>query len=288
MREATDAGASRLKTAPRWLAPGAVPAGIAILYMPVFSHAAGLWAAYSQFSFGFVAPVACAILLFIRRDKLKASLARGSVVGLPVLLAGLVLLVSAWYQDVNPAKGISFLPTVLGAAAFLFGIATARALFAPALLLTASLSLYRGLLSSLGFQMQVLTAKSSAVMASLVGVTVHRSGVDLVAGQMHFTVVAGCSGMDSLLALLGLGLLMVSVVELNIPLRVALLASALPIALLANSLRVTAVLLLSQPLGSAVTETPLHEILSASVFLVSLTLLSVGLLLARKWQYAAR
>jgi len=277
-----------LRVALRWMAPAAVAAGIAILYMPVFNHAAGLWAAYPQFSFGFVAPIACALLLFWRRDKLKASISPGSRVGLPLLAVGLVLLVTAWYQDVNPAKGISFLPTVLGAAAFLFGLATARVLLAPTILLSASFSLYRGLLSSVGFQMQLLTAKTSAIIASLAGLNVHRSGVDLFAQRMHFTVVAVCSGMDSLLALLGLGLLVVSVVELSIFLRFALLVSVLPIALLANSLRVTAVLLLSQPLGSAVTESPLHEILSASVFVVSLALLSVGLLLARTWQRAAQ
>lgn len=113
-------------------------------------------------------------------------------------------------------------------------------------------------------------------MAGALGVPVHRSGVDLFAGNVHLVVTQACSGMDSLLALLCLGVTFTGLVRAPLVRRAVLIALVLPIILAVNVLRVTLVLMLSQPLGLVVADGLLHDLLSASLFLAAIVLFAIA------------
>jgi len=266
---ATAADRSRLIADTGWIPAVAVAAAATVLYLPVLVHAVGVWSVDQELSFGFVVPPAAAGLVWLRWRPLRASLAPGSALGLPLLVGGLLLFVAGLRSGVHAVAGASFLPVALGAAAYLYGVGAARILAAPAALVSAALSLYRGLLAPLGFALQEVTARGSAALASFAGVPVHGSGVDLFVGSVHFVVAESCSGMDSLLALLCLGFLVVALASAGWPRRALLLALVLPVVLVANILRVTAVLALSLPFGTAAAEGVPHESLSAAVFLLA-------------------
>jgi exosortase len=250
-----------------------VAAGLALLYVPALGHAVEVWRVDEELSFGFLLPVVAAGLVWLRWSNLRSSLGPGSSLGLPVLVAGLLLFVAAVRGGVSAAAGASFLPVALGAAAFLYGLPAARVLFAPAGFLTVGLSLFRGLFSALGFALQELTARCSAGLAALAGLPVRRSGVDLFVGDAHFVVAQACSGMDSLLALLSLGLVVAALARAAWPRRLILLALVPPVVLATNVLRVTVVLALSQPFGVGIAVGAAHQALSAAVFLSASLLL---------------
>jgi exosortase len=214
-------------------------------------------------------------MIALRWRELKAASGPGHPVGLALLGAGLALLVAGGRGRVHALEGASFLPVAVGAVAYLFGVASARLAALPLALTAGALSLYRGLLAPLGFAMQQATAQASAVAAAVAGVPVRRSGVDLFTSSVHLVVAQACSGMDSLLALLCLGILFIGLVRAALFRRLLLIALVLPIILVANVLRVTLVLVLSGPFGQAVTQGLPHEMLSASLF-VAATLLFVA------------
>jgi exosortase len=252
-----------------WIAAAAVGCAAAVLYLPVLVHAAGVWSLDQELSFGFVVPPAAAGLVWLRWRPLRASVTAGSALGLPLLVGGLLLFVAGLRSGVHAVAGVSFLPVVLGAAAYLYGVAAARILVAPVALVSAALSLYRGLLAPLGFALQEVTARGSVALASLAGVPVRGSGVDLFVGDVHFVVAQSCSGMDSLLALLCLGFIVVALAGAGWQRRALLLALVLPVVLVTNILRVTATLALSLPFGTAAAVGLPHESLSAAVFLLA-------------------
>jgi exosortase len=134
------------------------------------------------------------------------------------------------------------------------------------------LCLFRGLLSSVGFALQGLTARYAASAASMLGVPVRRSGVDLFVDQFHFTVAEACSGLSSLLALLCLGTLLVSLARASPLRRLFMLALIVPIILIANVVRVTLVLTLARVYGLAVVHGFIHGLFSAVLFLCALGL----------------
>jgi exosortase len=230
-------------------------------------HAIGVWRLDQELSFGFLVPPAAAGVVWLRRRQLRWALGQGSRIGMVVLAGGLLLFLVGLRSGVHAVAGASFVPTALGAAAYLSGLSAARLLAAPVALVGAAFSLYRGLLAPVGFALQDLTARGSAGLAAAWGVPVRRSGVDLFVGDVHFVVAQSCSGMDSLLALLCLGCLVVALASAAWPRRLLLLALVIPVVLIANVLRVAVVLVLSLPLGTAAGEGLTHEALSAAVFI---------------------
>jgi exosortase len=261
---------------PLRLAVAVAPAiAMALVYAPVLAHGVDVWRSDEELSFGFLVPPAAAAMLALRRRELAAASGPGNPLGLAALVAGLALLVAGTRSNVHALAGASFLPVALGAAASLHGMATVRLAALPVALTAGALSLYRGLLAPLGFAMQQVTAQASALAAAAAGVPVRRSGVDLFTSNVHLVVAQACSGMDSLLALLCLGALFVGLVRVSLGRRLLLIALVLPIVLVANVLRVTLVLVLSGPLGQAVAQGLLHDLLSASLF-VAATILFVA------------
>jgi exosortase len=235
-----------------------------------------VWQSDEELSFGFLVLPAVLLLVGLRWRPLVAAAGPGRKVALVAVVAGLLLLLASARSGVNALGGLSVLPVTLGLVAYLYGSAAARLLALPAVLLTAGLSLHRGLLAPLGFALQQLTAICAAGAAQLAGVPVQRSGVDLFTGRVHLVVTEACSGMDSLLALLCLGLLFVGLVGAPAARRALLLALVLPIIVVANVVRVTLVLVLSQPLGLAAAQGAMHPALSALLFLSATTLFVVA------------
>lgn len=239
------------------------------LYLPTFAHAVGVWSQDEEFSFAFLVPPIALGLAWLRRDNIRGSLGAGSNLGLIVLLGGLLMLLASARSGVNVIAGASFVVTALGVIGYLYGLRALRATFYPVAFLAFGLCLYRGLLVSLGFTLQNLTAVSSARVSTLVGVPVQRNGVDLAVGQFHFVVAQACSGMSSLLALLCLGSVMVGLARSSMSRRVLMILLIVPIVLVANIVRVTLVLTLSQVVGLAVVNSIIHGAFSAIIFLIA-------------------
>jgi exosortase len=256
-----------------------VAVALLALYLPVLGHAVDVWRSDQEFSFGFLVPPAVLLMVALRWQALARSPARPRDLGLVAMLVGLLTFLVGTRSGVHALAAVSLLPAALGAVTYLYGVAPARLAAFPLALLTTGLSVYRGVLAPLGFALQQLTAQLSADTASLV-VPVRRSGVDLFTGNVHLVVAEACNGMDSLLALLCLGALFVGLVRASAARRLLLMALVVPIALAANVLRVTLVLVLSHPFGLAVAQGTLHQLLSASLFAgAALLFFAVGLVL---------
>lgn len=277
---ASPAGLHQLKRADGLVAV-AVAAAATIAYLPAMVHAIGVWRLDEEFSFGFLVPPVVLGLVIWRWRAMVAARRPGPAIALVALISGLGLLLAGGRIGVNALAGGSFLPVELGAVGFLYGLDVARLSALPAILLAGAMSLYRGLLSSVGFGLQLLTAQGAAVTATAIGLPVRRSGVDLFARGVHLVVAQACSGMDSLLALLCLTTLLVGVVPVSWTRRAALITLVLPIILVANVTRITLVLLLAQPFGLAVAQGLLHGLLSASLFVAASVLLGLAALALR-------
>lgn len=258
------------------LLPFGVPVGLVVVYLPAFGHAVEVWRYDREFSFGFLVPPFALALLWLQWPTLRDALSPGRDLGLIPLVFGLLMLVAGSRLDVHALAAASFLPTTLGAVVFLLGTSVARLVLLPGTLMTISLSLYRGLLSSLGFALQGITATLAALLASLLGVPVRQSGVNLFVGGFHFVVTEACSGMDSLLALLCLGLAFAGLARSSLGRRATLIALILPIVLAANVVRVTLVLLLSQWMGLGVANGLFHDLLSVVLFLAATLLFALA------------
>jgi len=245
-------------------------AAVAWLVWPALMHAFDVWSTTDELSFGFfVLPIAAG-LAWWRRAPLRASIDDGSRFGLPIVVLSAALYVLAYRVGINALAGISVSPLLLGIVVYLWGWRAGRVLAFPIGFLAFGLGLYRGLLDSVGFALQRLTAVGAATTAPLLGVDVARDGLVLRSDQFAFIVAEACSGMSSLVSLLALAALWVYVTRGGLPARAAIILSVLPLVVVANTLRVTLVLLVAWHFGQDAALGFFHGASSLLLFGVSL------------------
>ena len=235
------------------------------LLWPAFSHAFDVWLTTEEFSFGFlVVPVAVAVAWW-RRGQFRRSISSGTAASLPVILGALAIYLLAERLRIHALAGLAVSPLLFGLAAFRWGWVASRVLAFPIGFLAFGLGLFRGLLDTVGFALQGITAVGATGLAQVVGVPVVRDGLILESNKFAFIVAEPCSGMSSLVSLLALAALWTSVNRGSVGARAAVVLSVLPLVIVANSTRVALVLVVANLLGQ---ETALGFFHGASSFVL--------------------
>jgi exosortase len=153
-----------------------------------------------------------------------------------------------------------------GIVVYLWGWGAGRILAFPIGFLAFGLVLFRGLLNTVGFEMQRFTALGSYSLSSALGLDIVRDGLVLYVGESAYVVAEACSGMSSLVSLLALASLWSYVAQGSALARAILLVSVLPLVLLANILRVSLVLLIASGFGREAALGFLHSVSSLALF----------------------
>jgi exosortase len=236
------------------LQQGLLPLGVFLatvaVVWPAFAHAIEVWSTTEEFSYGFLIPPVVLGLVWFRRRTLLASIEPvGAIGGLAVVLASLVVYLAAQRMGIHALAGVAISPLLFGAAVYLWGWRAGRVLAFPLGFLIFGLGVFRGLLDTVGFALQGITALGAGTIARAIGLPVTRDGLVLSSERFAFIVAEPCSGMSSLVSLLALAALWTYVAQGSMTARAAVLLSVAPLAIFANSVRVTAVLLVAQLYG---------------------------------------
>lgn len=253
---------------------------LAWLLWPAFAQAVQVWSEVLELSFGFLIPPVSLFVTWQRRATLARSAGKGSWAGLLVLLPALLTYLVAQRLGIHALAGLAVSPLLWGAVAFLWGWRTARVLFFPIFFLAFGLGLHRVLISAIGLPMQWVTAIGTGVVGRVLGIEFWRDGLVLQSGQWAFIVAEACSGMSSLLSLLALATWWACVTRTRPLARAAIVLAVVPVVLVANTLRVTAMLLVATWFGPATALGVFHGGSSLVAFLLALAgLFLIGRLL---------
>jgi exosortase len=240
-------------TPSRWLGFVIVGAAVVLAVWPAFAHAIDVWSTDEEFTYGFLIPPISVAIVAWRWGALRRSVGQGRNAGLAIVVASLMLMVISHRTGIHNLAGIAVSPLLVGAALYLWGWSTARIVAFPAAFLVFGLGLYRGLLNSLGFGLQDITATGAAWAGRLVGLDVVREGLVLRSGpgspEFGFVVAQACSGMSSLLSLLSLAALWIYATRGPAAGRAVVFAGVLPLVIVANAARVTLVLFIAAHFG---------------------------------------
>jgi exosortase len=253
---------------------GLLPFGVLVavgwLVWPALTHALEVWSTTEEFSFGFLVPPVALGIVWWRREALRVSLSAGTSFGLPIVACSLLLYLLAQRIGINALAGVAVSPLLWGIVVYLWGWRAGRVLAFPLGFLAFGLGLYRGLLDSVGFAMQGVTAVGAAAMARVLGVAVARDGLVLRSDQFAFVVAEACSGMSSLVSLLALAMLWTYVCRGALGARLAVILSVLPLVVIANTTRVALVLLVASHFGQDAAVGFFHGASSLLLFGISL------------------
>lgn len=233
----------------RHLPQAALLIATAALIAPALLHALDVWSTVEEFSYGFLIPPVSILIVWWRRRELRQSIAAGASAGLLVVAAALATYLAGERIGIHAVSGLAVSPLLFGAVVFLWGWRAGRVLAFPIGFLAFGLGVFRGLLDSVGFALQTITAAGATALAQTIGVGVVRDGLVLSSNHFAFIVAETCSGMSSLVSLLALAALWTYAARGSLPRRLVVVASVVPLTIAANSVRVALVLLVANTFG---------------------------------------
>jgi exosortase D (VPLPA-CTERM-specific) len=216
--------------------------------------------------------LACWVLGDENGTKVRASV-RGDLRGAFLLLAGCALLIVGERTAIVFLTRLSFLILLAALVVSLFGFAIMRALSFPYLLLYLALPLPALVYSPIAFHLQLLSSAVAGWALDLLAIPALREGNIITLPNVSLEVVEACSGIHSLFALASVASLVGYLFLKKNWKRVLLLVSAVPIAILFNSVRLTAAAIAAYAFGPAAAEGFSH--LSIGMIMFSFACLAI-------------
>jgi exosortase len=248
------------------------------LYWPTMSRLVGQWQhGISQCSHGYVAPVLALFLLWSRRKLLLGAPLRPAWWGIPVIVLGVAVSLAGTSCRVPWVNAPSLLVCLTGLCLLLGGWRAFRWSW-PALVLLLFLvpPPWRPTLALVQALQGTATAGSTYVLQTL-GFVAFAEGEIIRLGQVRFAVSEGCSGVHILLLFVALSTGLVFVLRRSRPEKALVLLGAVPIAVLANLLRISATTVLMKTAGSDAAAAFFHDLVGWLMMPLALALLAFEL-----------
>lgn len=244
---------------------------VGAIFYEHFAWLVDRWWRSSYYGHGFLIPIISAYLIYRRRDELKDLPRENFGGGFALLAVGLLMHYAATYVDVNFASGFALVGIIMGLVWLLYGWPVFRAILFPLVFLGFMVPLGKLLVNQVAQPMQVLGARGAGIGGQILGLPVEIEGTRLVMPDYVFEVAIACSGLKSAIAMTALGALLAYLVKGELWKKLLLFVSALPVALVANGIRIWLTLILARSFGSGAAEGFFHEFSGILVFLLGFT-----------------
>jgi len=246
---------------------------IALVYWRIVAALCGDWVHDPNYSHGFFVPLFCAWVVWRERERLKSIPSRPSNSGLLVILGALGVLMLGVYGAELFLSRTSLLFLIAGLVIYMRGWRLFRALLFPWAVLFLMVPLPVIVFNQIAFPLQFQASRLASGLLGLAGVPVLREGNIIQLPSLTLDVVEACSGIRSLVSLITLAVFYGYIFEPRKILRAVLVIAAVPIAVVANGVRIMGSGLLGQYWNPDKAEGFFHTFSGWLVFVVSLVML---------------
>ncbi|MCL6480341.1 MAG: exosortase/archaeosortase family protein [Firmicutes bacterium] len=258
----------------RWVWPAALLALlVGFLYADVLARLVRDWWNDPDFSHGFFVPAFAGFVIWQRRHQLARLPLQPSWLGLAVIGGSLCTLIVGVLGAELFLQRSSFVLLLTGLVIHFFGWSWFRALLFPLACLFLMIPIPSILYNRIAFPLQLLASEIAATVLAVLRVPVLLEGNVIRLPYMMLEVVEACSGLRSLVSLLTLAVIYGHLFEPNLFRRAVLVLGAVPVAVLANSMRVAGTGLLGHYWEPEKAQGFFHTFSGLVVFLISLFLL---------------
>ena len=241
-------------------------------YAPVLRALVRQWGSDPDMGHGFFVPVIAGFIVWQKRNELLAIQPQPNWWGLAVvLIGGVQLIIGTLGVELFLAR-TSFVIVLIGVVWLLGGDWMLKKLAFPLFLLFFMVPIDAVIYNQITFPLQLLASRLADGALTLIAVPVLREGNILELPNQRLSVVEACSGIRSLLSLTFLSLVYGYFFEKKTWIRVVLFFSTVPIAIVANSSRVTITGVLTQVKPDAA-EGFFHEAEGWVIFMVAMGIL---------------
>ena len=229
------------------------------VYAPVLAGLVRQWGADDNYSHGYLVPPLAAYFAWQRRERLLASAPRpATTAGLAMLLLSLGLLVTGITGAELFLSRVSMLGVLAGVLVLARGWPALAALAFPLAFLLLMIPLPAIVFNQITLPLQLFASRVGEWSLGAAGIPALREGNVLLLPYTALEVVEACSGIRSIVSLLTIGIVFVQFTTLTPLRRLLVVASTIPLAVLANGLRVAATGIAAHHWGSHVADGAVH------------------------------
>jgi exosortase A len=237
-----------------------------LAYHNVLVWLADDWELDGNYSHGWLVVPLALYLAWERRDLLARTPLAPSRWGLALLVASLgALAAGTLAAETFVARG-SIVLTVVATIWYVCGPGHVWILRFPLAFLLLMIPIPDIIFNRIAFPLQLVASDLAAQSLSAVGIPVFREGNLINLARMDLDVAEACSGIRSLISLFTLALIYGYFIERRRTIRLLLVASTIPVAILANGMRVAATGVAAHYYGAQAAEGFFHSFSGWIVF----------------------
>jgi len=256
--------------------PVTIVAFLSLVYWPIFRWLVQSWLSNDYYSHGFLVPLVSGFFIWTKRHELKTR--EPSIIGAFILALGGLIYILGLVWDMRFLSSFSLLIVLSGLSFSFYGTKATRLMLFPLCFLIFMIPL--PFMQEVGFSLQSISVRSSTWLLGVMGLPITTIGPEIHLEGNVFTIGLACSGINTLIALLALAAVYVYILRGAFYRRTVLFIIALPIAILANILRIAAIILVANFYGVAIATGFFHDLSSFIFFVIAfLFLILLGKLL---------
>jgi exosortase len=247
----------------------------AFLYRDVIAKLVHDWSIDENYSHGFLIVPLALYFAWERRDRFSAAAKRPALIGLVLVVLSLGALVAGVLGSELFITRISLLGVLGGALWYLYGFSRLRIMFFPLAFLLLMIPIPAIIFNQIAFPLQLLASRFGEMALVISGIPVLREGNVIQLANTSLEVAEACSGIRSLISLLTLGIVYGYFVDPRLWARFLVAFTAIPVAIVANGVRVAGTGIAAHYYGAEAAQGFFHTFSGWLVFLVAFLMLSL-------------
>jgi exosortase len=257
------------------LAAVLVLAAAGFLYRDVVLKLVHDWSVDDNYSHGFLIVPIALYFVWERRERLASLTRSPSWLGLVLVLGSVAVLAAGILGAELFLTRISLIGVVAGSVLFILGWKHLRVLLFPIAFLLLMIPIPAIIFNQVAFPLQLLASRFGELTLNVAGIPVLREGNVITLSNTTLEVAEACSGIRSLVSLLTIAIVYGYFSERGAWARTLLALSSIPVAIVANGVRVAGTGVAAHFVGPDAAQGFFHTFSGWLVFIVAFALLFV-------------
>ena len=244
-----------------------------LLYYQVIASLVSDWWKDDNYSHGFLIIPIALFFVWERRAALKEAHKKPSAWGLVFVAGSLAMLFAGILGSEYFLPRVSMLGVLAGAMLFLFGWNHLRILILPIAFLLLMIPIPAIIFNQIVFPLQLLASRFGENTITMCHIPVLREGNVIHLANTSLEVAEACSGIRSMITLLTMGIIYGYLFDPRLWVRIAMAAGTVPIAIIANGIRVAGTGVAAHYYGAEAAEGFSHTFSGWIIFIAALIML---------------
>lgn len=245
-----------------------------LLYGHVVVNLVRQWCTDPNYSHGIFVPIGCGLLIWTNRVSWKGRTRRPSAFGILLIAAAMAMLAVGTLGAEEFLPRASLVVLLGGLLVYFAGWEMFSAVKAPWLTLFLMIPLPAIVFNQFALPLQLLASRSACTVLDLLQVPALREGNIIKLPSMSLDVVEACSGLRSLMSLITVAVLYSLFFERRVWMRCLMVVLAIPVAVVANALRIVVAALIAQYFNAQLAEGFFHALSGIVLFVLSFGVLA--------------